>query len=43
VLSTVALHGAGLALAGALAARAPLVARVAGGGLALAGVAILAG
>lgn len=43
VLSTVALHGAGLALAGVLAARAPLVARIAGGGLALAGVAILAG
>ena len=43
VLATAALHGAGLALAGMLAARAPLVARVAGGGLVLAGVAILAG
>lgn len=43
VLATVALHGAGLGLAGALAARAPLIARVAGGGLALAGMAILAG
>lgn len=42
VLATAALHGAGLALAGLLAARAPLLARVAGGGLALAGVAILA-
>ncbi len=42
VLATVALHGAGLAAAGALAQRAPLLARVAGGGLALAGVAILA-
>lgn len=43
VLATVALHGAGLAVAGALSQRAPLLARVAGGGLALAGVAILAG
>ncbi len=42
VLATAALHGAGLALAELLAARAPLLARVAGGGLALAGVAILA-
>ncbi len=42
VLATAALHGAGLALAGLLAARAPQLARVAGGGLALAGVAILA-
>lgn len=42
VLATAALHGAGLGLAGLLAARAPLLARVAGGGLALAGVAILA-
>lgn len=42
VLATVALHGVGLAAAGALAQRAPLLARVAGGGLALAGVAILA-
>lgn len=43
VLATAALHGAGLALAGAVAARAPLIARVAGGALALAGMAILAG
>lgn len=43
VLATAALHGAGLGLAGLLAVRAPLVARIAGGGLALAGVAILAG
>jgi len=43
VLVTASLHGAGLALAGFLAARAPLIARVAGGGLVLAGVAILAG
>lgn len=43
VLATVALHGIGLALAGQLAARAPILARVAGGGLVLAGVAILAG
>jgi urease accessory protein len=43
VLATAALHGLGLAIAGGLAARAPLVARVAGGGLVLAGVAILAG
>jgi urease accessory protein len=43
VLATAALHGAGLGLAGLLAARAPLLARVAGGGLALAGMAILAG
>jgi urease accessory protein len=42
VLSTAALHGVGLALAGFLAARAPLLARVAGGGLVLAGVALLA-
>lgn len=42
VLATAALHGAGLGLAGLLAARAPLLARVAGGGLAVAGVAILA-
>jgi urease accessory protein len=42
VLATTALHGAGLGLAELLAARAPLLARVAGGGLALAGVAILA-
>lgn len=43
VLSTAALHGAGLAAAGVLAARAPLLARVAGGGVALAGLALLAG
>jgi urease accessory protein len=43
VLATAALHGIGLALAGVLAARAPLLARVAGGGLVLAGVALLAG
>ncbi len=42
VLATAALHGAGLALAGLLAARAPQRARVAGGGRARAGVAILA-
>lgn len=43
VLSTAALHGAGLAAAGLLAVRAPLLARVAGGGVALAGLALLAG
>jgi urease accessory protein len=43
LLSTAALHASGLALAGVLAARSPLAARVAGGGLVLAGVAILAG
>ncbi|KPF72918.1 hypothetical protein IP69_01060 [Bosea sp. AAP35] len=42
VLATLALHGAGLGLAGIMATRAPLLARVAGGGLALAGMAILA-
>ncbi len=42
VIATAALHGAGLALAGALSERAPIVARVAGGGLVLAGMAILA-
>ncbi len=42
VLATAALHGVGLAAAGALAQRAPLLARVAGGGLVLAGFAILA-
>jgi urease accessory protein len=42
VIATAALHGAGLALAGALAARAPILARIAGGGLVLAGMAILA-
>jgi urease accessory protein len=43
VVATVALHGVGLVLASGLAARAPLLARVAGGGLVLAGLAILAG
>ncbi len=43
VIATAALHGVGLVLASGLAARAPMLARVAGGGLALAGVAILAG
>lgn len=43
VVATAALHGVGLVLASALATRAPLLARVAGGGLVLAGVAILAG
>jgi urease accessory protein len=42
-LATAALHGVGLFLAEMLAQRAPLLARVAGGGLALAGIAILAG
>lgn len=42
VVATAALHGAGLILASALAVRAPLVARVAGGGLVIAGIAILA-
>jgi urease accessory protein len=42
VLATAALHGVGLALASQIAARAPLLARVAGGGLVAAGVAILA-
>lgn len=43
VLATAALHLAGIVLAAALAVRAPLLARVAGGGLVLAGVALLAG
>lgn len=43
VLATAALHGVGLVLAGLVAVRAPFVARLAGGALALAGVAILAG
>lgn len=43
LLATAALHGAGLIAASLVAVRAPLVARVAGGALALAGVAILAG
>jgi len=42
VLATAALHGVGLAFASQIAARAPLLARVAGGGLVAAGVAILA-
>lgn len=43
ILATAALHLVGIALAGAIAARAPLFARIAGGGLVLAGVALLAG
>ncbi|HEY5797629.1 MAG TPA: HupE/UreJ family protein [Bosea sp. (in: a-proteobacteria)] len=43
VLATAALHGVGLALAEMLAQRAPLLARISGGGLMLAGIAILAG
>lgn len=43
MLATAALHIIGIVLAGALAVRAPLFARVAGGGLVLAGVALLAG
>jgi urease accessory protein len=43
VIATALLHGVGLLLAGQLAARAPVLARVAGGGLVLAGMAILAG
>lgn len=43
VIATAALHGAGLVLAEAVASRAPVLARVAGGGLVLAGIAILAG
>lgn len=43
ILATTALHLVGILLAGALAVRAPLLARVAGGGLVLAGLAILAG
>ncbi len=43
VISTAALHGVGLVLASTLAARLPLLARMAGGALVLAGVAILAG
>ncbi|SEG68079.1 HupE/UreJ family protein [Bosea lathyri] len=42
VLATAALHGVGLAFASQIATRAPLLARVAGGGLVAAGVAILA-
>ena len=43
IIATAALHGAGLVLAARLAQHAPVLARVAGGGLVLAGVAILAG
>lgn len=43
VIATAALHLAGILLAGILAVRAPLFARVAGGGLVLAGVVLLAG
>lgn len=43
VIATAALHGVGLLLAGQLAARAPVLARVAGGGLVLAGMGLLAG
>jgi len=43
ILATAALHFVGILLAGAIAARAPLIARIAGGGLVLAGVALLAG
>lgn len=43
VIATAALHLVGILLAGALATRAPLLARVAGSGLVLAGVALLAG
>lgn len=43
VIATAALHLVGILLAGALATRAPLIARIAGGGLVLAGVALLAG
>lgn len=43
MLATAALHIVGIVLAGVIAVRAPLLARVAGGGLVLAGVALLAG
>ena len=43
IIATAGLHVAGILLAGALAARAPLLARIAGGGLVLAGFALLAG
>ena len=43
VIATAALHGVGLLLASQLAARMPQLARIAGGGLILAGVAILSG
>ncbi|KRE17196.1 hypothetical protein ASE66_30300 [Bosea sp. Root483D1] len=43
ILATATLHLVGIVLAGTIAARAPLIARIAGGGLVLAGVALLAG
>lgn len=43
ILATATLHLAGIVLAGTVATRAPLIARIAGGGLVLAGVALLAG
>lgn len=43
VLATAALHGVGLASAQALTLRSPLAARLAGGGVALAGLVLLAG
>lgn len=43
MLATAVLHIIGIVLAGVVAVRAPLFARVAGGGLVLAGLAILAG
>lgn len=43
VIATAALHGVGLLLASQLALRMPQLARIAGGGLVLAGVAILSG
>ena len=43
ILATTALHLVGIVLAGVIAARAPLIGRVAGGGLVLAGLAMLAG
>lgn len=42
MLATAALHILGIVLAGVIAVRAPLIARVAGGGLVLAGLALLA-
>lgn len=43
ILATAVLHLVGIMLAGVIATRAPLIARIAGGGLVLAGVALLAG
>lgn len=43
ILATAVLHLVGILLAGTIAVRAPLIARIAGGGLVLAGVALLAG